>query len=751
MNMSDYGKTLRVKRFGTVWLALLGFALSSGFASNASAQTAAQWIANGTFDDGVLTPWWTGGSATMQAVDGRLCLDVVGGTVNPWDAMLGQSSVQLEQGKIYHYQFDVLADQPATFVTTLQLGQDPYTSALYRQLEAGTLPQTYAFDFSSELETTNGQVTFQLGGSTQNFRLCLDNISLTGGTGYVPDTGPTVRVNQLGYVPNGPKRATWVSDTTLPAQWQLKRGDGTVVFGGKTRVFGADGPSGDNVHLIDFSSYRGSGKGYTLVVGDAVSYPFDISSRLYDRLRYDAVEFFYPQRSGIAILADHAGEAYARPAGHLGVSPNQGDTSVPCFNNTCDYTLDVHGGWYDAGDQGKYVVNGGLAVWQLVNTYERSYPSGLWALRDGTQKIPERGNGVPDILDEARWEMEFLLRMQIPDGKPNAGMAFHRIHDASWTPIPTRPDLDAEPRYLHPPTTAATLNLAATAAQSARVWRRWDAEFARRCLTAAEKAWRAAVANPAIYTSSAPGGGEYGDTDVSDEFYWAASELFVTTGHNEYRDFVTASPHYQAQGIPALGFTWRDVSALGDLSLAMVANRLSSCELAQLRNAIARAADKVVETLHGQGYPVPFRPANDQYYWGSNGQVMNQMVLIAAAYDFTRDCKYRDAAFEAMDYLLGRNGLNQSYVTGYGSKYSENEHHRFWSHQADATLPHPPAGAVAGGPNATLEDPIMSRWLGGCAPQKCYIDHIESYSTNEVAINWNSALAWVAAWLADHS
>lgn len=751
--MQTGGSNLREKTLRAGWIAPLALVLATGLApSHALAQSAAQNLANGNFDSGAADPWWTGGSATTQVVDGRLCIDVPGGTVNPWDAMLGQSGVQIEPGELYRFQFDVSADQPVTFSTTVQLAQEPYTSPLAQQVQASLETQTYSFEFSSEEGIESGQVTFQLGGAAQPFTLCLDNISLVGGKGYVPDLGPNVRVNQLGYVPFGPKRATVVTNATTPQPWQLRRQDGSVVLQGQTEVFGLDAPSGDQVHTIDFSHYHHEGTGYTLVVGDVVSYPFAISRRLYDQLRYDAVQFFYPQRSGIEILAQYAGEAYARPAGHLGIAPNQGDTAVPCIDGTCDYTLDVRGGWYDAGDQGKYVVNGGIAVWQLLNTYERAFPFGSWALRDGTQQIPERGNRIPDILDEARWEMEFLLRMQVPDDQPEAGMAFHRIHDAAWTGFPTQPDLDPQPRYLHPPSTAATLNLAAVAAQSARVFWRWDWGFAVECLFAAEKAWAAAVANPEVYTSPAPsGGGEYGDTNLSDEFYWAAAELFVTTGKSEYRDFVLKSPVRQGQGIPADGYVWRDVAALGDLSLALLPNRLPHSEVAKTRRAIAHAADALIATMDGQGYPVPFRPANDRYYWGSNGQVLNQITILAAAYDLTRDRRYRDAAFEAMDYILGRNGLNQSYVTGYGTKTSENQHHRFWANQADPTLPHPPKGSVAGGPNAALEDPVMAKWLVGCAPQKCYIDDIQSYSTNEVAINWNSALAWVAAWLADHS
>ena len=132
--------------------------------------------------------------------------------------------------------------------------------------------------------------------------------------------------------------------------------------------------------------------------------------------------------------------------------------------------LDVSGGWYDAGDHGKYVVNGGISTWELLSTYERARHARTGQtdkLGDGTLAIPESGNKVPDILDEARWELEFLLKMQVPDGKPLAGMAHHKMHDEQWTGLPLLPSDDPQKRELHPPSTAATLNLAATAAQAA--------------------------------------------------------------------------------------------------------------------------------------------------------------------------------------------------------------------------------------------------------------------------------------------
>jgi len=737
-------------RRGAAHTALLAAALALAQLGTASRALAEERILNGDLSSGDTAPWW-GAGVTPRVVDGRLCATVPPGTVNPWDAIVGQNGLALEQGKAYTLRFTAVADAPVTVRAMVQLTDPPYSATLAEPVALGTTAAAYTYAFNDVLPTGALGFQLQMGGNAAGFTVCLDDVSLgDGGKGYAPDTGPAVRVNQLGYVPLGPKGADVVTGATGPQRWQLLDAAGKVVARGLTKPYGADAASGDTVQLVDFSRVQRPGTGYTLRVGEEVSHPFAISGELYDGLRRDAVEFFYHQRSGTPIDAQLVGDAYARPAGHLGAAPNQGDTSVPCLPGACDYTLDVRGGWYDAGDQGKYVVNGGIATWQLVNLWERAGPHRR-TLADGTQRIPERANGVPDLLDEARWELEFLLRMQIPEGQPHAGMAQHKVHDDAWTGIPTRPELDAQPRHLRGPSTAATLNLAATAAQCARVWRELDPDFARRCRVAAERAWAAAEQEPAVFCAPGGGGGDYGDQRLDDERYWAAAELFVTTGERAYGDAVRSSPLSLARGIPAGGFGWADVSALGDFTLALVPNRLSPKEKLALRKAIAAAADQRIAAMRAQGYPVPYRPAGGRYVWGSNSQVLNQIALLAVAFDLTGDPKYRRAAFEAMDYVLGRNGLNLSYVTGYGTRSSENQHHRFFAHQANAAFPRPPPGSLAGGPNSSLQDPVAQGKLQGCAAQKCYIDSIESYSTNEVAINWNSALAWVSAWLADHA
>ena len=222
---------------------------------------------------------------------------------------------------------------------------------------------------------------------------------------------------------------------TAPVAWELLDASGKSVAHGQTKVFGKDGASGDHVHLVDFTAVKAPGQGYVLKVGEEKSFPFDIGTGLYQKLNYDALAYFYHNRSGIEIKMPFAGKPeLARPAGHLH------DKSTRCLKDSgCDYALDASRGWYDAGDHGKYVVNGGISVWTLLNWYERTKHIGASSadFADGKLNIPEGKNGVPDILDEARWEHEFLMGMQVPEGKPLAGMVHHKMHDESWTGLVT--------------------------------------------------------------------------------------------------------------------------------------------------------------------------------------------------------------------------------------------------------------------------------------------------------------------------
>ncbi|MEV6922986.1 glycoside hydrolase family 9 protein [Dactylosporangium sp. NPDC051485] len=559
---------------------------------------------------------------------------------------------------------------------------------------------------------------------------------------HIPDT--PVRVNQVGYLPDGPKRATVISDSSQPLPWQLKDNAGKVVASGESQPRGMDPSSGQNTHVVDFSEYRATGHTYTLEVDGKASLPFDLDPKAYQQLGIDALSFYYPQRSGIAI-DDAIAPGYARKAGHTAETHDGGDSKVPCQPGVCDYTLDVTGGWYDAGDHGKYVVNGGISVAQLMSSYERS-PR---AAEARALRLPEHGSKTPDVLHEARWELDFLTKMQVPAGQPLAGMAHHKVTDAAWTGLPTDPAADTQQRQLHAPSTAATLNLAAAAAQGARVFEPYDKQYAEKLLKVAKTAYAAAQAHPTMYApdSDSTGGGAYGDSNVTDEFYWAAAELYLTTGDKQYGADVTGSPLHKADVFDR-AFDWQNTAALGRLDLATVKSQLADRD--RVRQSVVDGADRFLKTMDGQAYGQAYAPEGG-YDWASNSQMLNNLAVVGTAFDITGKAKYRDGVLGGMDYIFGRNALNQSYVTGYGEKASKNQHSRWYAHQLDPKLPNPPRGTLAGGPNSQLQDEVASAALRGCKPQLCYMDDIQSWSTNELTINWNASLAWVSTFVADNA
>ncbi|MFZ5897406.1 MAG: glycoside hydrolase family 9 protein [Myxococcota bacterium] len=732
-------------------------------------------LAASDFNDGKSVPWTTSFSApadgSAEVKNGAYCVTVANKGVKRWDAQFRHRDMVIQRGHTYTIQFKAWASAPTKARPKVGMSGPPYAEYWSSPIEISTTPQTYVGKFTmlAKDDDPTAELAFHVGGDmalpATPFEICIDDIRLddpeftrpaaaasSAQAASVP--APTVAVNQVGYLPRATKIATAKNAAKSPQSWELVDATGKVVANGQTKVFGDDAASGEHVHLIDFTSVKATGESFVLRIGNEVSYPFDISQNLYEKMKYDALSYFYHNRSGIEIAMPYAGDAsLARPAGHLN------DKSAKCLPGSgCDYSLDVSGGWYDAGDHGKYVVNGGISLWTLLNWYERSKFLGSSSAEfgDGKLAIPENKNGVADILDEARWQLEFMLRMQVPEGKPLAGMAHHKVHDEAWTALGLAPHEDKMTRYLHKPSTAATLNLAATAAQGARIWKGIDAAFSAKCLQAAERAWAAARQNPGLLASATDdkGGGTYADANVSDEFYWAAAELFVTTGKAEYKQFLDASPLNARFPTDAGGHlssvNWGTTDGLGMISMAVVP---SKADQKTLRARITQAADRFLAVSEKEGYRTLLaRTAEGKYLWGSNSFVLNNMLVVALAYDFTKQQKYLDGVVLGMDYLLGRNPLAQSYVTGYGEKPLQNPHHRFWAHQVNAKYPKAPPGVVSGGPNSTIDDPYSKgAGLRGCVPEKCYIDHCEAWSVNEITINWNAPFAWTTAWLDEKS
>ena len=763
---------------------------------------AGQLLGQTDFSDGVGLPWHVCESATgemeFEISDGVYRITIVnpGGASNGgedrWDCQFRHRGLTIESGKHYTVSFDITASKDCTYYTKIGDLAEPFAEdwhgepddsqhEAYWNVQPLTANKTVTVNGSfTATRTAEVEWAFHIGGDSvpAGTVFTFDNMSLictdSDTYDYVkPETWNRAGIltNQVNYFPQLEKKATLLSDQTSSVSFSLLDESGKTVFTGDSSVLGEDADSGDSVHVLDFSKFQEPGT-YTLEADGQKSRSFSIGgTAYYSGMLYDALNYFYQNRSGIAIesqfITSGDSTSLARAAGH------SNDTARITTDwddlNSNGGTQDVTGGWYDAGDHGKYVVNGGISLWMMQNQYEHAKQKGdTSAYEDGTMSIPENNNGYPDLLDEARWEMEWMLKMIVQDGE-YADMAYHKVHDIKWTALGMTPADDTLERILKPPTTCATLNLAACAAQASRLWRDLDSDFSKQCLDAAEAAYAAAKKHPDLYApiDQSIGGGPYGDDDATDEFYWAAAELYLTTGDSSYQKDMKASDWYLDVPTTLKGgesvdtvasFDWGHTAALGSISLSLYPDQLGK-DAEKLSDAFSEAADTYLQLEDEQGYGQPYAAStisssdsDNGYVWGSNSFVIDNAIILAYAYDLTDNTDYLNGAATAMDYLLGRNPVDYSYVTGYGTHAVQYPHHRFWAHQLSESFPMAPSGVLVGGPNSGMEDPWVqgSGWKKGeIPPAKCYLDHIEAWSVNECTINWNEPLAWMTAFLCD--
>ncbi|MEJ6950517.1 glycoside hydrolase family 9 protein [Natronospora cellulosivora (SeqCode)] len=745
-----------------------------------------QLLKRTSFDESSSLPWNLFTQAPAEADfsfdDDGILIEIIepqGKDRERWDIEFRHRSLSIEEGHTYTVEFRVEANEDCIIYPKIGDQSDPYyedwnfeQSWNYLSLEANraiTIRETFTAARTAE----NIEFSFSLASAPAGTIIKFYEISLYDSEfpGYPPKKRPAnrdIRINQLGYIFNSPKIATLHAAETSSLNWWLENESGVVVDSGMTEVFGYDRDSAEHVHIIDFSDFNLEGRNYKLyaesepIHGDnslVESYPFVISSDIYDELMYDSLKYFYYNRSGIPIEMPYAENPEFERLLYRQIDLMR---TIDIWGYDEIYTVDVTGGWYDTFDFAKFTDYGGISAWMLMNMYERLLYSDDAAdvLGDGSLFIPESGDGVPDILNETRWQIEVLLSMQVPEGYDRAGMVFDGGLDDYFNTIYLPPNDIG--RILHPPTTEATLIFAAVTAMASRLWEDYDPVFANELLKAAEKAWFAANENrdlfkPKDYFIGAPSFNKY-----DDYFYWAAAELFITTEDNYYQNFVQSSEYYLQvpSYLEAVGdtkvfgvFDRLNVEAFGTISLALVPNNLSLSDIELAKQNITSTADYYISVQEEQAYDPLIKQSEfyDRYYYiegyptGSNYYILNSSIIQAYAYEFTQNRKYIDSMIKSFDYILGRNPMETVYVTGYGSNYAQNPHHPLFY---DDAVPH---GILLGGPSSGPNDSIIkaSGLLSKeTAPQKMYIDHKDSWSTNQSLTKWNASLAWVSSYLA---
>ncbi len=529
--------------------------------------------------------------------------------------------------------------------------------------------------------------------------------------------GQQVVLDQVGFSTWGSKKAVLKGGTE--AELTIKDLSGNSIATLTPGIEKEWTPAGEKGRKLDFTGVSAPGE-YAFYLDTAkISPNFKISENPHADAFKNAIRFFYYQRASTALPEEHA-EIWNREAGH--------PDSVVYFHSSTD-VVDLEKapsakGWYDAGDYGKYVVNSGISTYTLMDLYE-SFPTYFDTL---TWNLPESSNGIPDLLDEVRWNLDWLLTMQ----DQSDGGVFHKVTTKNFVGS-VMPAKGSGRRYFLAKSTTATLDFAAVLAKASRLYYDIDPELSKECLSKAMRAWDWADENYDVSFSNprGVGTGGYGDGTQSDEFVWAAAELYLSTKNERYLQTIKS---YRANGGAP---SWQNVKGL---ALYTILNNKSSFpeEIVTVTQETYNEKRATMEVaLDSSIYSNAM--GDNSFHWGSNGQAASQGIYMFQEYLHSGDTSAIYDAEDQLGYLLGKNPLNMSYVTGEGSSYPMNPHHR--PSEADG-ITEPVPGMIVGGPHSGGQD---ERNCGEYTtyPAVSYIDDHCSYATNEVAINWNSPYAYL--------
>ena len=519
-------------------------------------------------------------------------------------------------------------------------------------------------------------------------------------------------INQVGYRPSDPKQFSLVGAS---GNVEIVNASGQTALSVTPGAASYWDASGQNVQLVDFSELKTAGKYSIKVGGQVLRQDLVVKDNTFEDVLKAAAKWFYYQRASMALESQYAGK-WSRAAGHT-------NSTVELHNSAGSGSIQSTKGWYDAGDYGRYIVNSGITTYTLLSLYEH-FPNYFKSLK---WNIPAEGS-LPDLLAEIKWNLDWMLTMQANDGS-----VYHKLTSLGF-PGDVMPAQDNLKLYVIGKSAEAAFDFAGVMAVAARVYKPFDSNYANKCLEAAKKAYAWGSNNMNVHFTANPSDvstGAYEGNNASDEKLFAGTELAITTNDGSYKQ--SGTTEYISY--------WGDMKGIATYGKATHASVFS--DAGEAKQKILSTADGFVNrTKSGFGVVM----AKDDFVWGSNAVASNQGVWLLHAYYLTGDEKYYAAALKVLDYLLGKNPLDMSFVTGYGTKSPMMPHHRP-STSDNVTEPIP--GMLVGGPQPGGED------VGSAAEWKCadyrtgqaataYTDQRCSYATNEVAINWNAPLAYLA-------
>jgi len=648
-------------------------------------------------------------NATASFAYDDIQTDVINSGSSITDIQLYREGIPFIKGNTYTLTFYGSSSISRTITVSIKNND---TSIKSQTCTLSSDSNSYSVEFEMTADTTwNGHVEFDFGNDGNSDAASEHTIELSGIRITPSSWNYGVKANQIGYLSNDEKRCTFAYDAGDVFD-VINADTGEVVYSGAIKGKSVDDDTGETDCWGDFTNVTTPG---TYLIRSQIgvsSYTFAIGNQVYDQLSSSLLKMLSLQRCGQNLDASWAGS----------LSHDECHTSSATIYRTTD-TRDVTGGWHDAGDYGRYIKTGSKAVNDLLFAYLYNTSS----ISDQNNSV-QSGNGTSDLLDEARYELEWMLKMQDSDGG-----VFNKVLTANIAET-ILPEQDNQPLYILETETTATADFGGTMAVAAIAYKSVDPDFADKCLSASIKAETYLNSNTTLYDKRNPSdinGGEYLDNTDSDGRFYTEIALWVATGDSSYLE--SAKNIYQSDTTAVQGISWSNNGGYGRYLYLMQpdAQAADSKFYDEMLSSLTSDADLILGLINSSGYNASI----DTYVWGSNGSVSDNGVLLTMAYDATGKQEYRQAAIEQVSYIFGRNSLDMSFVSGFGSKYPKNVHSRI-AQVKGVILP----GALVGGPDASREDPVTQSLAADTANAKVYSDSFESYSTNEISIYWNASL-----------